>query len=351
MAETNPPGWLQNAGATHTAVQQRNYISGLLAGANASASLVSRGGVNGALGNKLLVTQTGSPSMAVIIKSGVAWVPGTENASQGAYGVMNDADVTLSVTAAHATLARIDLVCYKVQDSQYSGATNSSSLVVIAGTPSGSPAVPAAPANSLILAQIAVGAAVSSITNANITDRRTWLPVGTIPCTSTTRPAAGTVPVGQMIFEINTLDVLITLDGGTTWLFVFVNAWTAYTPIWTTNASSPAVGNGSLSGKYKWTGNTVNVHVNLSVGSTTTFGSGFWLFTLPTVPGPAIVTMGKRSGSAMFYDISSDGPHAGSTHLITDTQICPGCVGFVTATNPFPFASGDGCDMDITYDV
>jgi len=218
MAAFNPPGWLQNAGATHTAVQLRSYYSGLVAGARASASLVSRGGVNPALGNKLQVTQTGSPSMAVIIKSGFGVIPGTENAAQGAYGVLNDADVTVAVTAAHATLARIDLVCFKVEDSQYSGAANTSSLVVVAGTPSGSPAVPAAPNNALILAQVAVGAAVSTIVNANITDRRTWLDQGTILCTSTTRPAAGTVGIGQVIAQSDNNRAYVTWDGGTSWV-------------------------------------------------------------------------------------------------------------------------------------
>jgi hypothetical protein len=220
MAVFNPPGWLQNAGATHTAVQLRNAVSSLIAGVTASADMRPRGGVNGSMGNKLQVTQTGSPSMAVIIKSGAAWIPGSENITQGAYSVVNDADVTVSVTAAHATLARIDLVCFKVEDSQYSGGANTCSLVVVAGTPSGSPAVPTAPNNSLILAQIAVGAAVSTITNANITDRRSYLAGagGTITCTSTTRPAAGTIPFGQTIFELDTLKGYITVDGGTNWV-------------------------------------------------------------------------------------------------------------------------------------
>jgi len=220
MAAFNPPGWLQNAGATHTAVQMRNAVASLIAGVTASADMRPRGGVNGSMGNKLQVTQTGSPSMAVIIKSGAAWVPGSENSTQGSYSVVNDADVTVSVTAAHATLARIDLVCFKVQDSQYSGVADTCSLVVVAGTPSGSPAVPTAPNNSTILAQIAVGAAVSSITNANITDRRSYLAAagGVITCTSTTRPAAGTIPFGQTIFELDTLKGYITLDGGTNWV-------------------------------------------------------------------------------------------------------------------------------------
>jgi hypothetical protein len=175
MTAYNPPGWLQNAGATHTAVQMRNYISGLTAGNDGALSMRSRGGVNPSLGNLLAVTQAGAPNMTVLVKSGVAWVPGSENSVQGLYGVLNDADVTVTITAAHATLARIDIIVFKIEDSQYSGGVNASSIVAVAGTPSGSPAVPTAPNNSIILAQVAVAAAVTSITNANITDRRRWL--------------------------------------------------------------------------------------------------------------------------------------------------------------------------------
>lgn len=217
MAESNPPGFLQNAGATHTAEQTRTWLSILLAGQNASTSLIARGGVVNGRGNSLATTQTGSPSMAVIVKSGQAFVPGTEGSKQGCYGVQNDADVTLSIAAAHATLNRIDIVCFKVQDTAYSGVTNSSSLVVVTGTPASSPVAPSAPANSITLSQVAVAAAVTSIVNANITDKRTWLAAGMIPATSATRPGAGLVTPGQVIFETDTLKYSYTPDGGTTW--------------------------------------------------------------------------------------------------------------------------------------
>lgn len=176
MTETNPPGWLQNAGNTHTAAQLRTYLAGLQAGTYSSATtLRARGGVHPDQGLQLSVTQTGSPSMAVLVNAGTASIPGTEASTQGNYFVTNDAAVTLSVTAAHATLPRIDIVVFTVRDSQYSGASNDSLLQVIAGTPASSPVAPSAPNNSIILAQIAVAAAVTTIVDANITDTRTYL--------------------------------------------------------------------------------------------------------------------------------------------------------------------------------
>jgi len=261
MAEFNPPGWLQNAGATHTAVQMRSYVSALLTGANASASLVARGGVAPALGNKLQVTQTGSPSMAVIIRSGLAWVPGTELGSQSVYGVLNDADLTVAVTTAHATLARIDLVCFKVQDTQYSGAVNASSLVVVAGTPSGSPVAPAAPNNSITLAQVAVGAAVTSITNANITDKRMYLATGVLLCTSATRPAAGTVGVGQTIFQSDNNRMYTTSDGGTTWIELTKRKYLAGVAYVTAGDQTIAAGNNAVVANVTFTAEINNTYV------------------------------------------------------------------------------------------
>lgn len=53
----------------------------------------------------------------------------------------------------------------------------------------------------------------------------------------------------------------------------------SYTPTWT--GGSPSIGNGTLSGTYKIIGDTLYGTVYLLAGSTTTFGSGQWEFSLP----------------------------------------------------------------------
>lgn len=175
MAVINPPGFLQNAGATHTAEQLRNWHGLLIAGKTGATTLLPRCGVSPTMGNTLSVTQTGSPSMAVVVKSGHATISGSEGAKQGVYSVLNDGDVTLSIAAAHATLNRIDIVCFKVEDSGYSGGVNASSLVVVTGTPAASPSAPAAPNNSITLAQVSIVANDTSITNNEITDKRQYM--------------------------------------------------------------------------------------------------------------------------------------------------------------------------------
>jgi hypothetical protein len=111
--------------------------------------------------------------MTVNVASGVVFVPGTEVAAQGVYFCENDATVNLSIATAPGTgLNRIDLVVARVQDSFYSGGTNAWSLFVVTGTAAASPSAPTPPSNAVILAQIFVGANVTSITTGNITDTR-----------------------------------------------------------------------------------------------------------------------------------------------------------------------------------
>lgn len=173
MAELNPPYALQNAGATHTASGDRLMLSGLFAG-QSGTGLVARGGVNPVLGSEFTVAQTTTPSMAVQVFSGICYVAGTEAATQGLYACINDASKTITVSTAHGTLPRIDTLVARVYDSAYSGALNEWRLEIIAGTPASSPVAPTLPNNSLPLSNITVGAAVTSITNGNLQDRRIY---------------------------------------------------------------------------------------------------------------------------------------------------------------------------------
>jgi hypothetical protein len=85
----------------------------------------------------------------------------------------------LTNNPANATNPRIDLVVARIQDSFYSGAVDTATIEMVTGVPAASPLVPAAPANSLILAQILIPASAAVVLPANITDRR--VPAGTQP--------------------------------------------------------------------------------------------------------------------------------------------------------------------------
>jgi hypothetical protein len=175
VAEVNPPIALQNAGSTHTAETLRNALTTLLSGPSAANAMTPRGGVHVLYGGAFATTQNGSPNMTVNVASGLACVPGTEGAKQGGYFVVNDATKNVTIAAANASLPRIDVICLQVQDSFYSGVANTWTITVVTGTAAGSPVAPAVPNDALKIAQVAVGANVTSIVNANISDFRPTL--------------------------------------------------------------------------------------------------------------------------------------------------------------------------------
>lgn len=227
MTIQTPPGWLQNVGATHTAAQLRQYIAGLVAGNYSSATgLRARGGIHPSMGDEFRVHQAASPNMTVVVEPGTACIPGTEAGSQGNYWAYNDAAVTLSITAAHATLPRIDIVVVNVRDTFYSGSFNDSQLQVITGTPASSPVAPAAPNNAIIICQVAVGAAVTSIVDANITDSRFYLAgVGGVINirTLSAAPSASEMTEGQLLWTMDT-NRLYAYDGtNTNQVYPYIN--------------------------------------------------------------------------------------------------------------------------------
>jgi len=213
MAVINPPGYLHNL-ATHTA--QVDRIAAIASGIMPDgAGLTFRPGVRG-IGD-LKVAAQGSPNMTVAVAAGLALVKGSLNAFQGLYSVPNDGSTNVTISASNPTLPRNDLIIVRVQDSFYSGATNTATIEVVTGTAAASPSDPALPANSLLLARVRVLANATSIVNGQIDDLRQWTAGvgGVIPCLSTARP---NIAEATMIYEIDT-DRLRVSDG-TGWNYV-----------------------------------------------------------------------------------------------------------------------------------
>lgn len=149
---------------------------------------VTSGAVEG-----MKVAANGTPNMTVYVQPGSALIPTGTYPSSYTYGVSIDTalpgeQVTIGTAAASA---RIDYIVAYVDQSV--GASTSGSFVNntnnmfkladVQGTPAGSPSVPTvsqiqstigATNPYIILAQIAVGASVSTITNSNITDLRSF---------------------------------------------------------------------------------------------------------------------------------------------------------------------------------
>lgn len=79
-------------------------------------------------------------------------------------------------------------------------------------------------------------------------------------------------------------------------------AWTSYAPSWTCTGSAPVLGNGTLVGRYRKVGRTVDLSLFLSFGSSTTGGTGGFAFTLPF---PAVA--GREQLLSVKYNVASFG--------------------------------------------
>jgi hypothetical protein len=158
MALRTPPSWQQNA--SHPAENDRLSTQGTWRTTGVMKS------------TDLAVSANGVPNMSVNVASGWAIIVGDYTTNMGAYVAYNDATTNLTISPANGSNPRIDKICMTVSDSYYTGALNQVAFNVVAGTPAVSPAAPATPINSIVLATVYVGAGATTILAGNITDAR-----------------------------------------------------------------------------------------------------------------------------------------------------------------------------------
>jgi len=355
----NPPGWLQNAGATHTAAQMRTYTGSVLAGiAGASGdTLRPLGGLHPDLGTEWVVTQAGSPNMTVLVGPGVAAIPGNESNTQGTYFVANDAIVTLTITAAHATLPRIDIVVVNVRDQVYSGASNDSQLQVVAGTPAGSPVAPTAPNNSITIAQVLVGAGVTSIINGNITDARFYMAgVGGVikARNDAARPGTLNIGEGQLVWTADA-DKLYIWDGAAYNEIYFSGAWTTWVPTLT----NITAGAGVTTARYRKMGKTLDFRFKFKLGAGSVIGTSP-RFSLPFAMHASYVTLEDIiTATVMLYDAGTAN-YIGSVRVINSTTLelmsinaatAIASEAATTATVPFTWTTNDTMSCSGTVEL
>lgn len=119
----------------------------------------------------------------------------------------------------------------------------------------------------------------------------------------------------------------------------------SYTTAWTGTGSNPALGNGTLSASYQVSGTYVEVSIALTIGSTTTMGSGFWYFSLPfTLPGftsVAFFTMDARDMAPAFTLYPGQGILVNGTQFGGYNVSSAGAVGRLSPTVPHTWASTD----------
>ncbi|MEN9417123.1 MAG: hypothetical protein RI988_743 [Pseudomonadota bacterium] len=157
---------------------------------------------------------------------------------------------------------------------------------------------------------------------------------------------------GHAFDESNILSVGATITDNSNGSYINDSrefALQTYAVTWTGATTNPAIGNGTLSGHYSKQGRRVTVNLRLVCGSTTTFGSGGWFFSLPYVPSTATPQTGAASildSGTLFY--------VGAVQTLTDATarcivIPESSAAQADATRPMTWASGDELRATITY--
>lgn len=126
----------------------------------------------------------------------------------------------------------------------------------------------------------------------------------------------------------------------------------SYTPAWTAATTNPVIGNGTLLGEYERDGNYVIARVQASFGSTTTFGSGVYSFSLPIAPythAKDIIgtAYGLDSGTSFIVGVSIIAVAGTTVQLLLGAAP----VNNVGPTVPITWASGDRIQFEIRYRI
>jgi microcystin-dependent protein len=112
-------------------------------------------------------------NMSVDISAGVGVIYGDDQTDQGAYLATCSVFENIVISAAPGANSRRDLICLRVNDPNAGGpAGNNSAFVVVTGTASASPVLPALPTSAIPLAEVLVASGTVAITDAMITSLR-----------------------------------------------------------------------------------------------------------------------------------------------------------------------------------
>lgn len=123
------------------------------------------------------------------------------------------------------------------------------------------------------------------------------------------------------------------------------NSDQSYTPTWS-GTGSPALGNGMLAGSYEVRGKFCRISIQLVAGTTTTFGTGTWLFSLPFPAARMSTGTAECIHTGVSVAIGVSAAASGGTVLAVATNS-----GNVSATVPFTWASTDQLNIDLEYRI
>ena len=130
-------------------------------------------------------------------------------------------------------------------------------------------------------------------------------------------------------------------------------AWTAFTTTWGSGGTAPAIGNGTIVSAYSQIGKTVNFRILLTAGSTTTFGTSYYTFTVPVTAASGATGSFTPIGNAVASDTSASLYYEATTILANTTQVFMRyqTSGLFGQTAPVTFANTDIIAINGTYEV
>ena len=130
-------------------------------------------------------------------------------------------------------------------------------------------------------------------------------------------------------------------------------AWETYTPTWT-GTTNPVIGNGTIKGRYAQIQKIVIAQIWIATGTTTTYGTGKYAFSLP-ITAAATLDSYPVIGDGYALDSSAATNYNLTAHVINSGTTTFGLkfngAGFGDMTNiaPFTFAVGDMITASIIY--
>ncbi|MDP8971156.1 MAG: hypothetical protein M3N52_11820 [Actinomycetota bacterium] len=184
-------------------------------------------------------------------------------------------------------------------------------------------------------------------------------PQGTIAAMTATDQlvwAGDTVLYRSAADVLKTDDSLVVAGNLTVSGTLSVPGWASFTPAWTAATTNPAIGDGTITGRYHQVGKTVHFEIQITMGTTTTYGSGAYSLSLPVAAtGRKIMLNGAlRTGtSGVTYPLLGEVmPGSPPTATLRQFPTTAGSsLGSVTGTSPAALASGHIIGINGTYEA
>lgn len=129
--------------------------------------------------------------------------------------------------------------------------------------------------------------------------------------------------------------------------------WTLFTPTWTGSVSNPVINNGTLSARWRWSteSDLVELEYYVLMGSTTTYGSGFYSFSWPSSPAPSASAQTALTGVALAVDVSAGNRFPCAIDIFSGAfVVAVPTGGLCSTTSPFTWATGDRLLINTRYE-